>query len=118
MARPVTPGFPSLATSEDKSLTPSDDSLPAYSTLAKGEESCLRLHFHMDNSVWDVIHNEMMDWRDPNWTSMNLPGNKTCEHIVFEPCCYNHQSHADSSVCSPDSSSSFLAGSGTTKAVE
>ena len=46
---------------------------------------CVLAYASMGNNVWDVIHKEVMDWRDSSWTSMNLLGNKTCENTV-QPC--------------------------------
>ena len=45
------------------------------------EHSSLRLV--MDSSVWEVICKEVMDWRDPSWTSMDLPEAKTCMDRPF-----------------------------------
>ena len=98
MAKLTRPSYPFLAISDDEVITPSDDSLSVDATLAKEEEYCSRLHFRMDKSVWDVIHNEMMDWRDSTWTSMNLPENKTCEDTVLESCRCDHRGHADSNA--------------------
>ena len=64
----------------DGEATPlSDDPSSADTRSTEIEEACPSLTFHMDNSVWDVIHEEVMDWRDLSWTWMSLPGNKTCE---------------------------------------
>ena len=41
-----------------------------------GRGYCLRVH--MDSNAWDVIHKEVMDWRDSSWSSMHLPGNRMC----------------------------------------
>ncbi len=79
MARPCMPGFPFLAATDNKLVTPSPDSSPAYAKSAK------MLRFHMDNNAWDVINQEVMDWRDSSLTSMSLPGNKMCENII-QPC--------------------------------
>ena len=35
------------------------------------------LHFQMYDDAWEMIRQEVMDWRDPGWTSMTLPGGKT-----------------------------------------
>ena len=43
------------------------------------------LHFLVDNSVWEIIHGEIMDWRDPFWTSMGLPENMTCRPYRIFP---------------------------------
>lgn len=53
-----------------------DDSNEAASRKFQ-ENSTLR--FHVDSSVWDVIHKEVMDWRDSSWTSMDLPDDRTCK---------------------------------------
>lgn len=67
----------------DSAITASNhDQSSANAMLIEMEEASSRLRFHMDNDVWDVIHDEVMDWRDSSWTSMNLPGNKTCENMV------------------------------------
>ena len=114
MAEPTRPNYPFLAIPDDETVALREDSLPVCPILAEGEES-YKLHFQythtmrlllfdmltlmnsMENSVWDVIHDEMMDWRDPNWTSMNLPDNKTCEDTVLKSCPCDHQSNADPS---------------------
>ena len=36
------------------------------------------LRVHMVSNAWDVIHKEVMDWRDSSWPSMHLPGNRMC----------------------------------------
>jgi len=36
------------------------------------------IRFHVDSNVWDVIHKEVMDWRDSSWTHMAVPENQTC----------------------------------------
>ncbi len=46
-------------------------------TARKFQEN-VTLQFHMNSSVWDVIHKEVMDWRDSSWTSMHLPGDMMC----------------------------------------
>lgn len=69
-------------TMADSAITASkDDPSSTNAMLIEMEEASSRLRFHMDNNVWDVIHDEVMDWRDSSWTSMNLPGNKTCENM-------------------------------------
>ena len=77
MARPLSDS--SLAMADSNATALSNDPSSADPILTEIEEACPSLRFHMDNSVWDVIHEEVMDWRDSSWTSMNLPGNKTCK---------------------------------------
>ena len=77
MVRPLS--HSSLAMADSEATTLSDDPSSANTILTEIEEACPSLRFHMDKSVWDVIHEEVMDWRDSSWTSMNLPGEKTCE---------------------------------------
>lgn len=79
-ARPCRPSYPFVTITDNESLTPRDDSSAAV-TVTNIENAHSTLRFHMDNSVWDVIQKEVMDWRDSSWTSMNLPANKTCENI-------------------------------------
>ena len=83
--RCVVGSYPILAITDDEIIPSSDDSSPAHVALPRLQEACFSLRFHMDNSVWDVVHEEVMDWRDSSWTSMNLPGKKTCANIV-QPC--------------------------------
>ena len=66
---------------DGRNNTPSEDPSSTSAISPEMEEASSRLRFHMGNSVWDVIHNEVMDWRDSSWTSMNLPGSKACENI-------------------------------------
>ena len=80
---------------DSETTTPGDDPWSANAMLNGMEEACSNLCFHMDNSVWDVIHDEVMDWRDSSWTSMNLPGNKTCENIVRPLCHCSYKGYAD-----------------------
>ena len=80
MVRPL--GYPFVAMADSKISTPSEDASSANSILIGMEDACSSLRFHMDNSVWDIIHEEVMDWRDSSWTSMDLPGKKTCENIA------------------------------------
>ena len=40
------------------------------------------LRFYVDNSAWDVIHEEVMDWRDSSWSSMHLPESRMCKISV------------------------------------
>lgn len=80
MTRPCRLSCPSSAITDGElntSTTPGDDSSNAYAVSSRMQEACSSLRFHVDNSVWDVIHQEVMNWRDSSWTSMNLPGNKT-----------------------------------------
>lgn len=79
MARPF------LAINNDKITTSSDDPSTAYAALTISQEAYPGLRFHMRHSVLDIIHKEVVDWRDSSWTSTNLPGNKTCEDTV-QPC--------------------------------
>ena len=37
----------------------------------KGNHHSLR--FYVDHNAWDIIHEELMDWRDLSWSSMHLP---------------------------------------------
>jgi len=46
-------------------------------TARKFQENVI-FQFHMNSSAWDVIHKEVMDWRDSSWTSMHLPGDTMC----------------------------------------
>ena len=85
MARPCRPSYPSTAIIDHAVFTSIDSPL---------QEACPSLRFHVDNSVWDLIQKEVMDWRDSSWTSVNLPGNKTCERPSSLRIC-RHQSHAD-----------------------
>lgn len=80
MARPYRPSHPFLAMPDGKINTPSEDPSSTSAISTEMEEASSRLRFHMGNSVWDVIQNEVMEWRDSSWTSMNLPGSKTCEN--------------------------------------
>ena len=64
---------------DSEATTLSDNPSSADTMLIEIEGTCPNLRFNMDNSVWDVIHEEVMDWRDSSWISMNLPGNRTCE---------------------------------------
>ena len=82
MARLCKPSYPFLANTDDEICTSGDEPSTANSASPRIQEACSCLRFHMDNSVWDVIHKEVLDWRDSSWTSMNLPGNKMCEHDV------------------------------------
>ena len=43
---------------------------------ANEREKNYSLRFHMDNDARDVIHKEVMDWRDSSWSSMHLLGNE------------------------------------------
>lgn len=52
----------------------------AKAATARELQVHVTLQFHMENSVWDVIHKEVMDWRDTSWTSMHLPGDMMCMH--------------------------------------
>lgn len=100
MTRPCRLSCPSSAITDGElntSTTPGDDSSNAYAVSSRMQEACSSLRFHVDNSVWDVIHQEVMNWRDSSWTSMNLPGNKTCEKVV-QPAAVAVASHADSSA--------------------
>ena len=117
VAKPTRPDYSFLAIPDDKTVTLRANSLPISPTLAKGEDLYSRLHFRMDNSVWNVIHDEMMDWHDSNWTSMNLPDNKTCEDIVLKIYPYATKAMLII-VSSTDALSTFLARSGTNKAAE
>lgn len=80
--RYVVGSYPSLAITNNRINTPSDDSSTTYVGVTRLKDACPSLCFQMDNKVWDVVHEEMMDWRDSSWTSMDLPGKKTCENIV------------------------------------
>lgn len=73
--RPCRPSHPFLATTDDEMSTSSDDSSAPYTASVRMQEASSTLGFHMDNSVWDVIHKGVMDWREPNRTSMNLAEN-------------------------------------------
>ena len=77
MVRPLS--HSSLAMAYSEATTLRDDPSSAETILTEIEEACPSLRFHMDNSVWDVIHEEVMDWRDSSWTWMSLPESKTCE---------------------------------------
>ena len=72
-----------MAVTDDEIATPSFGSSPANLIRSETEKACSSLRFHMDNCMWDIIHNEVMDWRDSSWSSMNIPGNKTCESTVL-----------------------------------
>ncbi len=61
-------------------MSSSDDPWTAFAASTKKQGACSALRFHVDNSVWDVIHEEVMNWRDSSWTSMDLPGKRTCEN--------------------------------------
>lgn len=37
------------------------------------------LILRMDRHSWDVLHDEVFDWRDQSWASMDLPGDQTCK---------------------------------------
>ena len=77
MVRPLS--HSSLAMVDSEATALSDDPSSADTILTEVEEACPSLRFHMDNSAWDLIHEEVMDWRDSSWTWMSLPGNQTCE---------------------------------------
>lgn len=64
-----------LTNSDDEVETSVDD---AEATTARELQEYVTLQFHMHNSVWDVIHKEVMDWRDTSWTSMHLPSDMMC----------------------------------------
>ena len=82
MTRPCKPSYPFLAVTDNDFFTSAGDPSTPYAASNRTQEASSCLRFHMDNGVWDVIHKEVMDWRDSSWTSMNLPGNKTCENDV------------------------------------
>lgn len=82
MARPSRPSYPLVAIIDNETISSSDDPSTSCAALAKKQEACSSLRFHMDNSVWDIIHKEGINWRDPSLKSMSLPGNKTCENVV------------------------------------
>ena len=49
-------------------------------TVDKGDqEGSHSLRFYVDDSAWDVIYEEVMDWRDSSWSSMHLPGSRMCK---------------------------------------
>lgn len=74
MARPYRPSYPFLATTDDGIITSSGDSSTAYTALTRMQEAGYSLRFHIDNNVWDVIHKELMGWRESSRTSVNLLG--------------------------------------------
>ena len=80
MARSCRPSYPFLLITNNEDMSLSDDPGTAFAASTKKPGACSTLRFHMDNSVWDVIHKEVMDWRDSSWTSMNLPGKRMCEN--------------------------------------
>ena len=52
-------------------------------TVDKGDQKASQsLRFYVDPKAWDVIHEELMDWRDTSWSSMHLPGSRMCEVSV------------------------------------
>lgn len=52
-------------------------------TVDKGDpKGSHSLRFYVDHSAWDVIHKELMDWRDTSWSSMHLPGGRMCKISV------------------------------------
>ena len=53
-------------------------------TVDNGDwEGSPSLRFYVDNSAWDVIHEELMDWRDSSWSSMHLPESRMCKICVL-----------------------------------
>ena len=56
------------ASQNDLKVTPVAD-FKGYSTVI----------FEMDQEVWRVVHDNVMDWRDPSWTSMELPHHRLCK---------------------------------------
>ena len=64
----------------DKLQQPIYGTKPAIAVDCR-EHSSLRLF--MDNSAWDIVYMEVMDWRDASWTSMDLPEAKTCMSPPF-----------------------------------
>ena len=52
-------------------------------TVVKGDQKGNHsLRFYVDHNAWDVIHEELMDWRDLSWSSMHLPGGRMCKISV------------------------------------
>ena len=47
------------------------------------QEGSPSLRFYVDNSAWDVIHEELMDWRDSTWSSLHVPESRMCKRSVF-----------------------------------
>ena len=43
------------------------------------------IRIQMDSSVWHVIEKGTMDWRDTSWTSLHLPGKRTCKLEKLTP---------------------------------
>ena len=79
-ARPSVSTF--LAISDDDS-NPSGIGEQANTVDNEDQEGSPSLRFYVDNSAWDVIHKELMDWRDSSWSSMHLPESQMCKRSVF-----------------------------------
>ena len=53
-------------------------------TVDNGDwEGSPSLRFYVDNSAWDVIHEELMDWRDSSGSSMHVPESRMCKICVL-----------------------------------
>ncbi|KAL6721309.1 hypothetical protein ACLMJK_000412 [Lecanora helva] len=66
--RPLQP----YSAADDASGSSSKGSVEESATTKFQERYTLCLY--MTRFAWDVIREEVMDWRDPFWTSMDLPG--------------------------------------------
>ena len=52
-------------------------------TVVKGDQKGNHsLRFYVNHNAWDIIHKELMDWRDLSWSSMQLPGGRMCKISV------------------------------------
>ena len=72
---------PFLAISDDE-FNPSCIGEQTNTVDSGDQEGSHILRFHVDNSAWDVIHKELMDWRDSSWSSMYLPESRMCKISV------------------------------------
>ena len=72
---------PFLAISDDE-FSPSGIA-EQTNTVDNGEwEGSPSLRFYVDHSAWDVIHKQLMGWRDSSWSSMHLPESRMCKRSV------------------------------------
>ena len=78
-ARPSVSPF--LAISHDESNTSGVGE--QANTVDNGDQKgSPSLRFYVDNCAWDVIREEVMDWRDSSWSSMHLPESRMCKRSV------------------------------------
>ncbi len=78
----VYPSVSPFLASSDNEFNPSRIGEQSYTVDSGDQEGSHILRFYLDNSAWDVIHKELMDWRDSSWSSMHLPESRMCKISV------------------------------------